>query len=139
MSASSQMSAQPEGNPQGNPQQQQTETSGTATSGTATSSTVPSGTAPSSTVPSGTASSVTVPSSTAPSSSVPSVSVPSGYSLVAPIMGGLEYVSTTDQMAWTGGKPNITWTGLDASASSSPSDWLFCEIFAGEAGLTTAM
>ena len=128
------MSAQPEGNPQGNPQQQQTETSGTATSGTATSSTVPSGTAPSSTVPSGTAPSISVQSG-----SVPSVSAPSGYSLVAPIMGGLEYVSSTDQMAWTGGKPNITWTGLDASASSSPSDWLFCEIFAGEAGLTTAM
>ena len=67
------------------------------------------------------------PSGSATSGSATGVSAPSGsaststYVLVAPIMGGLEYVSSTDQMAWTGGKPNITWTSLDASASSSPS------------------
>ena len=86
--------------------------SGPAPSGSATSGSATSGPAPSGSASSGSATGVLAPSGSASTST---------YVLVAPIMGGLEYVSSTDQMAWTGGKHNITWTSLDASASSSPS------------------
>jgi hypothetical protein len=36
-----------------------------------------------------------------------------------PLMGGLEQVSSKEFVAYTGGKPNSTWTGLDSLASRS--------------------
>ena len=101
MSSSSQDPNQPQGTPQRNPQQQQQQ----STSGSA-----PSGLAPSGSTSSTFGGTTTTPTATG----LLTLTSASSYVLVAPIMGGLEYVSSTDQMAWTGGKPNTTLTGLDA-------------------------
>ena len=36
---------------------------------------------------------------------------------LAPIIGGITLVTKDEWSAWTGGKPNSTWTGLDASVA----------------------
>ena len=58
--------------------------------------------------------------STLPPPPTPILSSPSAFKPTAPKMGGLEQISSDVYSAWTGGKPNLTWTTLSADATPSP-------------------
>jgi hypothetical protein len=46
---------------------------------------------------------------------LPAPAFPSSTKPVAPLIGGITLVTKDKWSAWTGGKPNHTWTGLDSS------------------------